>query len=121
VEQTGLVFKLIIVNARAAGTLTITPFIDRVKQTPKTVPIRNTVPDATSLVPPIAVPFGASDTDVVQSHTFEIGRVQSGWKVGVLIETSVACSISHLSLTTTQENQEVAPSEEARSYSRFAL
>ena len=57
----------------------------------------------------------------MQTQTFDIGRVKSGWKVGVLIEADFACSISHVSLTSDAETQPVGPSEEARNFSRFSL
>jgi len=117
-EQTGMVFKVILVDAKEDGTITVTPFIDRKAQTPIPTPVTAVLP---SNPVPMVVPFGVSTSDTVQSKTFEIGRVQSGWKVGMLITVDFACSISHLSLTTEAETQEVAPQEEAARYSAFAL
>lgn len=116
IDQTGSVVKVVITDAKTAGTLTVTPYVDRQKQTVLTTPIKAVIPNNPL---PLAVPFGVSTADTVQTFTFDIGRVASGWKIGFLLELDCEATISHVSLTAEREDAVVGPTEEARNYGRL--
>jgi len=115
VAQTATVVKIVLTDVVGSGNVRLTPIIDGRMENPVTEAVVGS-----GLIQPVPqpVPFDSSDENV-NMMTFNIGRVQSGWKVGLFIELDFQASISHISLSTKAETQEVAPGQAAISFKRM--
>jgi hypothetical protein len=105
-------------NAEDAGTLTVTPFIDRKRQANSILsePINsNRAPDAL----PLTVPFGDYSRTNTQVIAFEVGRVEQGRKVGFLLSLDTQADISAVALVSGDEAPQAGLKNEVARWARL--
>jgi hypothetical protein len=91
--------RTVLINLRSAGVMSVTPYLDR---KPFATMTKNFTQSMTDLA---VVPFSPGTSDGVQVFTWDLNRMNSGWKFGVLVTISGDAELSHLGLTA----QELAP------------
>lgn len=97
ISQKPLFIHLVFTDCEENGIVTITPIVNRQNGTS----ISETIVKKTDAkVYPIVPPFGDSTEDTSQVVSFNLKTVQSGWKVGVLIEWNVNAKLTHVNFTT---------------------
>ena len=111
VSQRPLYLHLVFTECSQEGTVTITPFINRQKQSVKTETLLKKIEPP---VYPIAVPFESSEQDSSQIVSFNLtGTIKAGWKIGIYVEWNVKAKLSHINLTT--ETQTFDVNQQAKS------
>lgn len=104
VEQylTGL--KLIFLDTEEAGSVSVTPILDRFRGETLSKSLKvNLIPQAY----PIDIPFGNSNTDTTKNIIFKWNKEQVSWKIGFLIQWNFHSNLSHFSSMSKAEMSEI--------------
>lgn len=85
--------KLVFINAQEDGTVYVTPYVDRLKETKFSAFIAQSILQNQY---PMEPPFGTAMNDTDKTLAFDLGRCRQGWKFGFYIEWDFNASLSHV-------------------------
>lgn len=111
VEQKGNMLRLVVVDAKEAGTISASIFVDRKRGASGSRVIEKRIDDLTV---PQTIPFGTNETkDTVQNITFSDFEAAAGWKIGYLIIWNCQANISHIGVGTVEQTASATGQEQA--------
>lgn len=100
IEQKPFNLHVVLRDAVTAGTFRASIFVDnKLEKTLSESVAANT--DANDY--PLVIPFGSGNHDTIRNLTFDFARAKRGWKLGYLLEWDFQCDLTHVSATTSQE------------------
>lgn len=105
-------------NAEGAGTLSLTAYVDRKRQTK--VPLAEAInSNRAADVIPLTVPFGDDTMRNVQVIPFNLGRLEQGRKVGFMLSLDCAAEISSVLLASEDQAQLAGLKAQVARYARI--
>jgi len=114
-EQNFSQIKLVFVDCKHSGMITVQSFIDRKLEKTMSMILDQKSGNPNDILP-IAVPYGAADQDTAQILPFDIGRTTIGWKAGFLITWSIDATLSHVGLLATSQRNVNSVQTQAKMY-----
>lgn len=64
----------------------------------------------------LTLPFGDGQTKTITTASFDFGRSDIGWSVGVFLEWNVMCNLTHIELNAETDNSKVSLNEQMKNY-----
>lgn len=98
IEQKPLNFGITLTEVTTAGTIQVTPYIDRQTSTRISRDLEATYSSNT----PVAIPFTSQEEDTLQNISFNLQDTIAGDKVGFLVELDAQCKIVSSSVSVNQ-------------------
>lgn len=93
VELKPQLLKAVFINAQEDGTVYVTPYVDRLRETRFSAFISQSVPQNQI---PMEPPFGVATSDTDKTLAYDLGRCRQGWKFGFFLEWNFNASLSHI-------------------------